>query len=165
MKLQELIDDSSLDMTVPQVKAFLLGVLTAEKPMTFHQTVDELLAENPGSKSHLEGELKKLWDELSKNKAKALAGMFEQTAELKEYLESSKEQLDYYLTALSLSGTNVETSDDEDLQGLIEELEDLVMDLDDYTANESGSTEDGEELKAVLAEAWSEYVENRISAQ
>jgi len=163
MKLQELIDKSPLDMSLPQIKAFLLGVLTAEKPMTFHHAVDEMLAENPSSKSELESELKKLWDDLSTHKSKSLANMFEPNNDVNEFLETCKEQLDYYLTALSLSGTNIEDSNDEELGALLEDLEDLVMELDDYLAEENKSTSDAEELKEVLLGLWAEYVENRIS--
>jgi hypothetical protein len=74
MKLQELIDASELDMEIDQIKAFFLGVLCAEKPMNFAKTLEELLSEVPEAKASLEGELKKLWDELQGNVVKGLQG-------------------------------------------------------------------------------------------
>jgi len=158
MNLQDLISNSELIMTVPQVKAFFLGVLSAEKPMPFDKAVDELLAAFPEDKTSLAPELKILWEELKSKRGQELANMFPKNKDVKEFLETSKEQLDYFLTAMSLSGTNVETMEDEDLIGLIEELEELVMDLDEWLVDEKHSLEEGEEMKEFLLETWKEFV-------
>lgn len=35
MKLQQLLNETDFEMTLPQVKAFFLGILCADKPMPF----------------------------------------------------------------------------------------------------------------------------------
>lgn len=85
--------------------------------------------------------------------------MFPKTTDLTQFLEISKEQLDYFLTAMSLSGTNVETSDNDDMVGVIDELEEIVMDMDEYLAMEKPSQEEGEEIKEFLLETWNDFIE------
>lgn len=161
MKLQELIDKTDLDMTDIQVKAFFLGVLCAEKPMPFPKAVEELVSENPDSKATLEAELKKLWDHLKANTKSELATIFPETKDIRGFMEVAKEQLDYFLTAMSLSGTNTDSCDDEDLAELIDELEDTVEDMDDYLADAEASTKDGEDFKELLLETWNEFVSTK----
>ena len=161
MKLQELINKTDFDMTADQVKAFFLGVMCAEKPMPFNLIIEELFDEDPESKKALEAEFKKLWEELSANKKKALSEMFSAETDIRTFMETAKNQLDYFLTALSLSGTNTETCDDEDLAELIDELEDTVADMDDYLADDDASDEDGEEFKGFLLDTWKEFVSTK----
>ncbi len=158
MKLQELINESELDMSIAHIKAFFLGVLSADKPMPFHMAVSEMLSEVPEAAKSLEPELKKLWDELVKNKPAELQAIFPASSNLKEYLSNAKDQLDFYLTAMSLSGTNVETCKNEDVADLIDELEDTVMDLDEYVSDDNADADEGEELKEMMLEAWQDYL-------
>jgi len=158
MKLQELIGHANLDMSVAHIKAFFLGVLSAERPLPFVKAVEEMMAENPEAIKELEPELKKLWDELVKNKPAELQKLFPESSDLKEYLSNAKDQLDFYLTALSLSGTNTETCKNEDVAELIDELEDTVMDLDEYLSESNADEAEGEELKELLVEAWLDYL-------
>jgi len=158
MKLQELIGQTNLDMTLAHIKAFFLGVMSAEKPLPFAKAVEEMMAETPEAIKQLEPELKKLWDELLKNRQAELQSLFPESSDLKEFLSNAKDQLDFYLTALSLSGTNTETCKNEDVADLIDELEDTVMDLDDYTSDENADVSEGEELKDLLLEAWQDYL-------
>ncbi|HXH74020.1 MAG TPA: hypothetical protein VNJ08_03595 [Bacteriovoracaceae bacterium] len=160
MELQQLLNNSDLHMTLPQVKAFFLGILSAEKPMPYNKAVEELLAEVTEGKEELAVSLKVLFEELSKNKKAELADMFKISGDFATFLESSKEQLDYFLTALSLSGTNVETLEDEDLSEIIDELEDTVMELEDYLASDKQTDEESEELKDYLLGAWQEFIDN-----
>lgn len=158
MKLQELIGHANLDMSVAHIKAFFLGVLSAERPLPFVKAVEEMMAETPEAIKELEPELKKLWDELVKNKPAELQKLFPESSDLKEFLSNAKDQLDFYLTALSLSGTNTETCKNEDVAELIDELEDTVMDLDEYLSESNADEVEGEELKEFLVEAWMDYL-------
>ncbi|MBA2405205.1 MAG: hypothetical protein H0V66_10575 [Bdellovibrionales bacterium] len=158
MKLQELIGRHNVDMTVAHIKAFFLGVLSAERPMPFVKAVEEMMAETPEAIKELEPELKLLWDDLVKNKPAELQKLFPQSSDLKEFLATAKDQLDFYLTALSLSGTNTETCKNEDVADLIDELEDTVMDLDEYLSESNADENEGEELKELLLEAWQDYL-------
>lgn len=157
MKLQELIAQNDLDMNINHIKAFFLGVLSAQKPMPFKNAVEEMLAEAPEAAKLLEGELKVLWDDLVKNKPAELQNIFPQNPNTVEFLSTAKEQLDFYLTALALSGTHAESIENEDLADLIEELEDTVMDLDEYLSESTDEAESAE-FKELLLETWQDYL-------
>ncbi|WPU65865.1 UPF0149 family protein [Peredibacter starrii] len=162
MQLQELINQTDLDLTADQVKAFFLGVLCAEKPMPFNKVMEEIFEEVPEARTALEPELRKLWDEQSRNLKKALSEMFQPEEDVRSFLELAKNQLDYFLTAMSLSGTNTENCDDEDLAELIDELEDTVADMDDYLADEEPTDDEGEEFKELLLDTWKEFVATKL---
>ena len=161
MKLQQLIDQTELDMTADQVKAFFLGVLTADKPLPFPKAVKELVSETPDEQKILEPELKILWDQLSKNKKKELGSMFPDNADIHEFLEHTKDQLDYFLTALTLSGTTSESAKDEDFGGMIEELEELILELDEFLADKQVPAEAGQEIKEIVLSVWSDLIEHQ----
>ncbi len=158
MELQQLIDQTELDMTAAQVKAFFLGVLTAEKPLPFTKALDELLSENPEDRGTLETQLRAFWDDLEKNKKKELASLFPTQIAVNDFIEIARDQLDYFLTGLTLSGTNSESCKDEDLAELIDELEDTVADFDDYLSDEGASKKDGEDFRMLLLETWEDFV-------
>ncbi|WP_408098784.1 UPF0149 family protein [Peredibacter sp. HCB2-198] len=162
MKLQELINQTDLNMTAEQVKAFFLGVLCAEKPMPFNKALEELLAEAPEAKKDLEVDLRTLWDELSRNTKKGLSEMFPQEEDTRTFIEIAKDQLDYFLTAMTLSGTNSENCEDEELAELIDELEDTVADMDDYLSDEEPNDDDGEDFKGFLLDTWKEFVATKL---
>lgn len=158
MKLQELIQHTELDSTVDQIKAFFLGVQSAEKPLPFKLALEELLSATPEAIPQLQDELKLLWDNIAKNKTQEYAQFFSSESSTQSFLAHAKDQLDYFLTALSLSGTNVESCDDEDLADLIDELEDTVMELDDYLAGPANEAE-ALELKSALEETWQDFIQ------
>jgi len=158
MKLQALIETTDLDMTEMQVKAFFLGVLCAEKPLPVGKAIDELLSEDPEGKKVLEAPLKALYQELKGNLKFELMGMFPEGLHIRDFMEISKDQLDYFLTAMSLSGTNMETCDDEELAELIDELEDTVEDMEDFLDDEEASEKDGEDFKGFLLDTWQEFI-------
>lgn len=158
MKLQALIDNTDLDMTEMQVKAFFLGVLCAEKPLPVGKAIDELLSEAPEAKKELEAPLKDLYQTLKTNLKTELMGMFPEGLDIHTFMEVSKDQLDYFLTAMSLSGTNMESCDDEDLAELIDELEDTVEDMEDFLDAEDADAKEGEEFKSFLLGTWKEFV-------
>ena len=159
MKLQDLILKTDLDMTPEQVKAFFLGVLTAERPLPFSKAMEEMLSQTPEAQKELEEEMKALWGELQAKKMISLQKIFGDESDLHDFLLTAKDQLDFYLTALSLSGTNIESCKDEERADLIDALEDLVMELDDYLSEEKPNPSQGEELKEALLETWSDYLE------
>lgn len=158
MKLHAAIESTGLDMTEMQVKAFFLGVLCAEKPMPAGKAIDELLSDMPEAKKDLEAPLKSLYAEMHGNLKFELQGIFPEGLHIREFMEIAKDQLDYFLTAMSLSGTNMETCDDEELAELIDELEDTVEDMEDYLADEEASEKDGEDFKGFLLDTWQEFV-------
>jgi len=155
MKLQELINQTDLNMTTAQVKAFFLGTLVAEKPLSYSRALAELLTENPENRNILDEELKKLWDELEGKKKIELAQFFPKNSNLREYFEVASEQLDFFLTALSLAGTTPDSCKKEELAEVLNELEEIVMELDEYLA---GPGEEGEDLKELLVETWQELL-------
>lgn len=162
MKLQELINQTELDMTENQVKAFFLGAMTAERALPFSKALEEMLDQTPEAKGVLEAEFKRLWDEVQMNQTNELQHLFGPNTNLKEFLLEAKDQLDFYLTALSLSGTNVESCKNEDLADLIDELEDAVMDLDEYLSEDSPNASEGVELKEMLLETWQDFIKKII---
>ncbi|HXH29481.1 MAG TPA: hypothetical protein VNJ01_01590 [Bacteriovoracaceae bacterium] len=161
MKLQELIDKSDLDMTIDQVKSFFLGIFCADKPLSFNQAFEELLIEIEDLDEKMKPELKNLWDELQLNHKAGIKNILSSSSDDREFLETSKDHIDFFLTALTLSGTNTETCKDEDLAELIEELEDNVMDIEDYLADEAAPAETGKELARALKETWSEFLKTK----
>ena len=158
MKLQELIQSTDLDMTTAQVKAFLLGVLTAQKPLAFPKAIEEMLSATPEATKTLEAELKILWDYLLQNKSSELKILLPKATNLTDFLTQAKDQMDFYLTGLGLSGTNVESCKNEDVADLLDELEDSVMDMDEYLSEENPDLTEGEELKEMLLETWKDYL-------
>jgi regulator of sirC expression with transglutaminase-like and TPR domain len=161
MNFQELIDQTDLDMTEAQVKAFFLGVLCAEKPMPFNKAMDELLVETETARKELSDELKKIWDYLSANTKAELGKMFPQESDITVFMEIAKDQLDFFLTAMSLSGTNTESCKNEELAELIDELEDTVEDMDEFLTDDQATAEDGEEFKEFLLGTWQEFVSTK----
>lgn len=157
MKLQELITQNDLDMNINHIKAFFLGVMSAQKPMPFKNAVEEMLTEAPEAAKALNDELKNLWDDLQKNKPAELQKLFPENSNTVEFLSNAKEQLDFFLTALALSGTHAETIENEDLADLVDELEDTVMDLDEYLTEETNEAESAE-FKELLLETWQDYL-------
>jgi hypothetical protein len=163
MKLQELIGQTDLDMNLAHIKAFFLGVMSADRPLPFHKAMQELLAETPEATGTLEKELKVLWDELEKNKPAALQKLFPESGDIKDYLTDAKDQLDFFLTAMSLSGTNTESCKNEDVADLIDELEDTVMDLEDFLSDPALEEDEAVEFKETLLETWQEFL--KVSKQ
>lgn len=161
MKLQDHINSTDLDMTEAQVKAFFLGILCAEKPMPFAKALEEILVETPDAKATLEAPLKETFTALQKNLKKELDQMFPQEENTEQFVELAKDQLDYFLTGMSLSGTNTESCDDEDLAELIDELEDTVEDMDDWLSDSEANDQDGEDFKEFLLDTWKEFTKGK----
>jgi uncharacterized protein YgfB (UPF0149 family) len=159
MGLQELIEQSELDLSLGQVKAFMLGVLTSEDPLSFPEALDELMTEAPGARRPLEPHLQQLWKELNNKDNQELANLFLfETEDVRSYLTEAQERLDYFLTGLSLAGTSSEDAEGE-LGEMLEELEATLEDLDDFVADEKAQNEKGEEIRENLLACWEALVE------
>lgn len=156
MNFQEKLDQTNLDMTFPQVKAFFLGAMLADKPMSFAKALDEMLSEAPDAMS-LKVDFENIWKDVEKNKVAELENLFPEVRDNRSFLAVAKDQLDYFLTALALAGTNIENCKDETVADVLDELEDIVFDLDDYLAEDDDSVE-GDDLKDMLKDIWNEYL-------
>lgn len=161
MKLQALIDNTDLEMTEMQVKAFFLGVLCAEKPLPFAKALTELLSEAPEAKKDLEAPLKSLFESLQNNLKAELQTMLPEDKNIHTFMEVARTQLDYFLMAMSLSGTHSESCDDEELAELIDELEDSVEDMDNFLSEEDPDEAEGEDFKGFLLGTWKDFVSTK----
>lgn len=151
MNLQDLIKDSDLNMTVPSVKAFFLGTLFAQKPLAFPKALEELLAENQDERTKLESELKKLWDELTKNKHKSLADLLDKD------LQEAVDQVDYFILGMNAAGTFIDDLENDEEVEIFEELEELVMEVEETFA-EKGPTVPMKETEEHLRSVWKDFV-------
>jgi hypothetical protein len=161
MSIQDKIDLTELDMTEHQVKAFFLGVLSAETPLFFSKALDEVLSSTPEARKTLEHSFLELWDEVQKNPKNGLKTMIPQEADTLKFLEVTKDQLDYFLTGMSLSGTHFENCKDQDLRNFINDLEDAVEDMEDLLSDENSSEDEAHQLKEFLIEIWSEFTDSK----
>jgi DNA-directed RNA polymerase subunit F len=161
MKLQALIDETDLEMTIPQIKAFFLGIMHADKRPAFDKVMDELLAEDPEAQARLAPELKQLWQEMQEHEVRELENFFPAaTSELKDFLLAAQANLDYFLTALTLSGTTAESANEEKAE-LIEYLEETLEELDELLSEAKLDAEQGEELREDLLTNWKEFVDSK----
>ena len=161
MKLQEILDKHDLEVSADHIKAFFLGVFSAEKPMPYSKALTEILADTPEYEGELSPELKILWAQIEKDQKKELASMFPTTAEVVPFLESSLTLLDYFLTGMSLSGTNSDSCKDEELLEFVEVIEEFTEDLDEYLSEDKPTLEEGEVLKKFLLDNWNEFINSK----
>lgn len=157
MKLTEILTKHELDITVPQIKAFFLGVNSADKPLPFSKSLDELLDESIHLKDELEGPLKELWDEITKNYKQEMGNLLPVDEELAPFLEASILRLDYFLTGMGLAGTSSESAQDPAVAEFIEELEDAIETIDEILSEEKLDKEDAEDMREFLLGAWEEF--------
>ena len=149
-------------MESQNIRAFFLGTLTAERPMPFHKAVDEIFVAAPEDKAQFEADLKKEWDSISTNlKTEMINLMDDKGMSDIDFLKVAQENLDYYLTGLSLSGTTMETSSDEDFSDLLDEMEDVVLDLEEYIMEEKFEATETKEFKEVVQSLWTDMIEAR----
>jgi hypothetical protein len=158
MNLQEMINASEIKFTLPQIKAFFLGSMLGKKPLGFSKAFDELFQEDKEQTNHLKNELQTLWTELEANKSKELSLLFKKDTHFSSFLESSKEQLDFFLTGLGLAGTTTDSAENDLLQEILEELEDLVLDIEDYLLSDQQSNEESQAIQEDLMTIWNELV-------
>jgi hypothetical protein len=163
MKLQDHLNSTDIEMTELQVKAFFLGMLCAEKIPSPSQAVDEFLSDFPELRSVLTVPLKETYEQLRQNLRLELEAMFPTENDITIFIETSKEQLDFFLTGMSLAGTNTEDCKDKELAGFIDELEDTVEDMDDFLADSEATAEDGEDFKKFLLDLWNEFAVSKTA--
>jgi hypothetical protein len=158
MKLQELINEADLVMTLPQIKAFFLGALHAEKPLPFDSAILEVLEDkNP----ELEAELRTYFDELKAKRAQETKTIFPKAKTDQEFMSIAREQLDFFLMGMSLAGTHGEACSDTDVGELIDELEDTVLEIDEYLSVENPEQEDTDDIKTFFIETWEDFIKSK----
>lgn len=157
MKLTEILTKHELDITIPQIKAFFLGVNSADKPLPFPKALDELLDESVHLKDELEGPLKELWDEIIKNYKTEMGNLLPVDEELSLFLEAAILRLDYFLTGMGLAGTSSENAKDPAVAEFIEEIEDAIETIDEILSEEKLDKEDAEDMREFLLGAWEEF--------
>lgn len=161
MNIQELINSTDLDMTEEQIKAFFIGVLCADRPLPCPKAIVELLSETPEAQKKLEQPLQELWNQLQKNLKTELNQLMPVVEDPRTYVEAAKDQLDFFLTGMALSGTNAENCDDEEFGEFIDELEELVEDMDDFLVDPDASEDDANDFKEFLSENWHKFAASK----
>ncbi len=155
MSLHALLASSDTGLTEGQIKAFYLGTFMADKPVPFKTAMEEVLMEAEiDDYKAWEKDMKALHDSVKANLQKEMKSLIEDQTDLKKFLQISLGRLDYFLTGYAVSGA----TDNEDAAELVEELEDTLLDLEDYLSDESGSQESGLELKKLTLDTWKELV-------
>ncbi len=144
-----------MEMNQIETKALFLGVLSAQKPLPFRDVCHEVEGE--------EAELKPLWDNLREDvpgNRKKLFAM--ENMPLVERVMHFSRLGDLFLSGLILSGTDIEDLDNEDAADLLDEMEDHVLLMDDWLAQQDEVTDheawtkDGEKYCREFLELWSE---------
>lgn len=155
MSLQSLLSSTDTSLTEAQIRAFYLGTFMADRPVPFQTAMEEVLMEAEiDDYKAWEKDMKTLHEQVKGNVHGEMKKLIEDDADLKNFLQTSLGRLDYFLTGYAVSGA----TDDEDAAELVEELEDTVLDLEDYLADESATKESGLELKKLTLETWKELV-------
>lgn len=155
MGLQTLLSATDTNLTEGQIRAFYLGTFMADKPVPFKTAMEEVLMEaEVDDYKPWEKEMKALHDQVKANIQKEMKNLIVDEADLKAFLQTALGRLDYFLTGYAVSGA----TSDEDSAELVEELEDTVLDLEDYLADESGTKENGMELKKLTLDTWKELI-------
>ncbi len=162
MNIQELLNNSDIDLTLPQIKAFFLGCQLGKKPLSFTKSFEELTNKSLEKSMDLFNGLSSLWTDLEKNKNIELKNIFNKSSDFSTFLESSKEQLDYFLTGLGLAGTSADSTSDDFFKEVLEELEELVLDIEDYLLSDAQSKDETQALCEDLEMLWNEFLKIKI---
>lgn len=149
MNIEQSLENSGLDLTAGQLKSFLLGGLSAKTPLALSKALEEIFAEEPDARATLDSQISELFENLKVTRKSELSDL------INEDLANSFENLDFFLTGLSIAGTHSESVEGE-LRDIIEDLEDLVMDLEEFL--ETSPSEDQEELTNALLGTWDALV-------
>jgi hypothetical protein len=172
--LSESLKKCDLEMNPREVEAFLVGCLSAEKPMKFDRAIKELFLEetkvtvqfnSPDARVEIEKDVKQLWDELSKGLAKRRKNLLNvDGSNLKDEVIALGRLGDFFLMGMTLAGTSIDDQDDE-AGDLLDEMEDHLLLLDEWVAegedrlDQPTWTEEGQKYKRELAELWGELCE------
>lgn len=146
MNISQSLENSGLDLSVNQLKSFLLGGLTAKIPLDLDKALEEIFSEEPEARANLEKDIVEFYQNLKVTRQNEVEGL------ISNDLGTSFENLDFFLTGLSIAGTHADSVDGE-LGEIIEDLEDLVMDLEEFLETD-GDAEVKEELTDALLGTW-----------
>lgn len=153
-------------MNIQQARAFFVGVLSGTKPLKFEQAIQELLNDDTEAEALGEAALTDLWNKCEKGLKNERQAMLKVSA--KGPLEQVKELAavgDYFLTGLTVAGTDFEEMPNEEASDLLTEMEDHLLLLDEWIAEgEDGEPsaewkKDGEKYQAEYLEIWKELEE------
>ncbi len=156
MSLQTLLSETDTNITEGQIKAFYLGTFMADKPVPFKTAMEEVLMEaEVDDYKPWEKDMKALYDQVKANVPAEMKKLVQDQPDLKLFLQDSLSKLDYFLTGYAVSGA----SSDDDTSEVVEELEDNVLDLEDYLADESATKESGAELRKLTLDTWKSLID------
>lgn len=161
MDLQQVIDGTDLEITAEQARAFFVGAQSADHPLNFGKAIDELLAEHFHTLKDVENDLKGLWENVGSSLKSQAENLFPEDRDLVTQLTIAEGNLNYFLTAMSLAGTNSENAKNDHMMELIDTLEDLVTDLEDFIADPADLKE-GERLNLHLKEVWEDFLNTKF---
>lgn len=149
MNFEQNLEKSGLDLTVNQLRSFFLGGLSAKTPLDLNKALEEIFSEEPEARAALEPQINELYLNLKVTHKSELGDL------ISEDLETSFENLDFFLTGLSIAGTHPDSVEGE-YRDILEDLEDLVMDLEEYL--ETQNEEEKEELTNALLGTWEAFL-------
>ena len=153
-------------MNTLQARAFFTGVLSGKKPLKFENALKELIKDDEEAAEMGEKVLKEIWTKCEAGLKKERKEMLKVTA--KDLLGQVTELTaigDYFLTGLTVAGTDFENMPNEDASDLLTEMEDHLLLLDEWVAEgEDGEKtaewkKDGEKYKGEFLEIWKELEE------
>src|SRR5690606_22268413 len=114
------------------------------------KALEEIFSEEPEVRPTLEKPIAELFENLKVTRSSEVETL------INEDLNTSFENLDFFLTGLSIAGTHSDSVEGE-LSEIIEDLEDLVMDIEEFLET-AGSEEDKAELTDALLGTWDALV-------
>lgn len=156
MSLQTLLSTTDTNITEGQIKAFYLGTFMADKPVPFKTAMEEVLMEaEVDDYKPWEKDMKALYDQVKASVPAEMKKLVVDQPDLKLFLQDALSKLDYFLTGYAVSGA----SSDDDTSEVVEELEDNVLDLEDYLADESATKESGAELRKLTLDTWKSLID------
>lgn len=155
MSLKTLLSDTDTNLSEGQIKAFYLGTFMADKPVPFKVAMEEVLMEaEVDDYRPWEKDMRALYDQVKENVPAEMKKLIEDQSDLKKFLQDSLGKLDYFLTGYAVSGASA----DDETSEVVEELEDTVLDLEDFLSDESATKESGAELKKLTIDTWNSLV-------
>ena len=153
-------------MNTSQARAFFSGVLSGKKPLKFENALKELIKDDEEAEMMGEKVLKEIWAKCEAGLKKERKDMLKVTAKgLVAQVTELAAIGDYFLTGLTVAGTDFEKMPNEDASDLLTEMEDHLLLLDEWIAEgeDEGETpewtKNGEKYKTEYLEIWKELEE------
>lgn len=152
-------------MNTIQARAFFVGVLSGKKPLKLQAAIQEITKDDEEAKALGEKTLQDIWNKCEANLKGERQAMLKviQDALLTEISQLSSIG-DYFLTGLTVAGTDFEDMPNEEASDLLTEMEDHLLLLDEWMAEgeEDPSAEwqaNGKKYKQEFLEIWKELEE------